>query len=352
MKSSHGNNHGYIGCIHHVQSLISVLRNRGQLHAISFPPSLPLSKALQETLVKMSTSKPKFSFPRRPSLSQYVERALFFLVGVLLHALPRGARFLSDNRVLEYFVIRKHIPSPNGVIAHHSSRYGYFHLAKDTVNISQPDWFSFNTNNVTEDISQNACPVFSRSLDTSTFTLTLNSWWISAADLSQEILPQSHWSKASILFAAFIGCKIVAHIVSGFRLRQFSRLHACLPVKIMPNPFPWKLKRYFELSKLDANLLDEYLFRKYKENGLTHGLGTVLTKRVKAISTIESANFKAVLSTNFDDWERPAFRAGAARPFLKTGILTLVSYILTRLLLLPIFAALFWLQVLFRLTML
>jgi len=77
-----------------------------------------------------------------------------------------------------------------------------------------------------------------------------------------------------------------------------------------------------------------------------------LTKRVKAISTIESANFKAVLSTNFDDWERPAFRAGAARPFLKTGILTLVSHNLTRLLFLPIFAALFWLEVLFRLTML
>jgi hypothetical protein len=93
----------------------------------------------------------------------------------------------------------------------------------------------------------------------------------------------------------------------------------------MPNPFPWKLRRYFEVSKVDANLLDEYLLRKYQDNGLTHGLATVLTGRVKAVSTIEPENFKSVLATSFDDWERPKFRAGAAQPFLGPGILTMVS---------------------------
>jgi hypothetical protein len=120
----------------------------------------------------------------------------------------------------------------------------------------------------------------------------------------------------------------------------------------MPNPFPWKLRRYFELSKIDANLLDDYLLRKYQSNGLTHGLATVVTKRIKAISTIEPQNFQAVLATRFDDWQRPPFRAGAARPFLKTGILTLVSSLLMQLLLLPAFAFIFWARVVFRLTML
>jgi hypothetical protein len=121
----------------------------------------------------------------------------------------------------------------------------------------------------------------------------------------------------------------------------------------MPNPFPWKLRRYFELSKVDANLLDDYLLRKYQQNGLTHGLATVVTGRVKAVSTIEPQNFQAVLATSFDDWERPKFRAGAAKPFLGPGILTMVSLrLLTHLLSLPLLAVLFWVQVLRRLTLL
>ena len=116
-------------------------------------------------------------------------------------------------------------------------------------------------------------------------------------------------------------------------------------------PLTSKLSRYFELSKLDANLLDHYLFTKYSINGLTHALATAYTKRIKAISTIEPANFQAVLATKFDDWQRPPFRAGAARPFLKTGILTLVSPSL-RFACLPLICVIFWAKVAFGLTML
>jgi hypothetical protein len=153
--------------------------------------------------------------------------------------------------------------------------------------------------------------------------------------------------------AVLVACLAVLRHTAAFRkFKAFSTQNACLPIRIAPNPFPWKLRRYFELSKIDANLLDGYLLKKFEVNGLTHGFATVCTKKVKAVATIESENFKAVLATNFDDWERPKFRAGAARPFLKTGILTLVSGCATQLLLLPILATVFWLKVIFRLTML
>ncbi|KIW07970.1 uncharacterized protein PV09_01869 [Verruconis gallopava] len=118
---------------------------------------------------------------------------------------------------------------------------------------------------------------------------------------------------------------VIARIALELRRRMLFARHAaangCLPPRTMPHSS--KLSRYLEVSKVDANLLDEYLFKKYQANGLTHVLATYFTKRVKAISTIEPENFKAVLATSFDDWQRPPFRAGAAHPFLKVGILTL-----------------------------
>lgn len=150
-----------------------------------------------------------------------------------------------------------------------------------------------------------------------------------------------------IVFGSFAVAQNIRRLI-GFR--AFSRQNACFPMRIAP--FSSKLQRYFEVSKIDANLLDDYVQKKYQNNGLTHGLATVLTKRVKAVLTIEPENFQAVLATRFDDWERPKFRAGAAKPFLKTGILTLVSSFATHLGLLPLLACLFWLRVVFRLTML
>lgn len=116
---------------------------------------------------------------------------------------------------------------------------------------------------------------------------------------------------------------ILRYVHRSMSFKRFAELNACLPVNIMP--YSLKLTRYFTLSKIDANLLDDYLFSKYHENGLTHGTGTAITKTIKAICTIEPENFQAVLATKFDDWERPPFRAGAVSPFLKTGILTLLS---------------------------
>lgn len=300
----------------------------------------------------MSVPKPKYRFPREKPHKQYLDKSLFFLVGMLLHALPRGAQYLYEEGFFEHFTSHGHVPNPTGTLARNSSEYGYEYFADNIINASRHILFSSNSSEITKNIYRISCPVFSRSLDASTIGITLGSWWTSVALFIRDISPDSHWTTFFAIMAAIISFKVVAHVVSGFRLKRFSQLNACLPVRIMPNPFPWKLRRYFELSKMDANLLDEYLFKKYSENGLTHGLGTVLTKRVKAISTIEAANFKAVLSTKFDDWERPAFRAGAARPFLKVGILTLVSHPLAQLLLLPVLAVLFWMKVLSRLTML
>jgi hypothetical protein len=122
----------------------------------------------------------------------------------------------------------------------------------------------------------------------------------------------------------FTALRVFRFAKSSIGFRTFSNQNACLPMRVAPNPFPWKLRRYFELSKIDANLLDDYLLKKFQNNGLTHGFATVFTKKIKAVATIEPANFQAVLATRFDDWERPKFRAGAAKPFLKVGILTLV----------------------------
>jgi hypothetical protein len=134
------------------------------------------------------------------------------------------------------------------------------------------------------------------------------------------------------LTITFVGLQAFRFIKSSVTFRIFWNENACLPMRVAPNPFPWKLRRYFELSKIDANLLDDYLLKKFQANGLTHGLATIFTKRVKAVATIEPLNFQAVLATKFDDWERPKFRAGAAKPFLKVGILTLVRSCLALLL--------------------
>jgi hypothetical protein len=282
-----------------------------------------------------AASNPKDLFPRARSTNykQHVVRALFFLAGLLFHALPRCLEYLSNRGALEHFMIRQDAFSPTGKFARNLSGHGYpVYVANSISNASHQ--ISLPSTGFSETTNQSSCPIFSLSLSlvASSISSSLLSWWASSVRFIGELTPISHWTMTFSTIAVAISYKVVSHVVSGFRLHRFSQLNACLPVKIMPNPFPWKLRRYFELSKLDANLLDEYLFKKYEQNGLTHGLGTVMTKRVKAISTIESENFKAVLATSFDDWERPAFRARAIRPFLKTGILTLVSYIFTRLL--------------------
>jgi hypothetical protein len=128
------------------------------------------------------------------------------------------------------------------------------------------------------------------------------------------------------LAITFTALRVVRFVKSSLDFEAFSSQNACQPMGVAPNPFPWKLRRYFELSKIDANLLDDYLLKKFQNNGLTHGFATVFSKKIKAVATIEPANFQAVLATRFDDWERPKFRAGAAKPFLKVGILTLVRY--------------------------
>ncbi|RDI78682.1 hypothetical protein Vi05172_g11252 [Venturia inaequalis] len=300
----------------------------------------------------MSSTKPKYLFPKGKPYNQYIDRALFFFIGLLLHALPHGARYLFDRTFFQLFASHKHVLKSPGTLVHNSSKHVFDYFADSIINASRHILLTPNSSDIRDHICQISCPLLPHTFDVSTVYLALGSWWTSVVLLVREIFPDSHSTTFLAIIGAIISSQIVAHHISGFRLERFSKLNACLPVKIMPNPFPWKLRRYFELSKIEANLLDEYLFKKYSVNGLTHGLGTVLTKRVKAISTIEVENFKAVLSTKFDDWERPAFRAGAARPFLRVGILTLVSHPLTQLLFLPISAVLFWMKVLLRLTML
>lgn len=290
----------------------------------------------------MSAIKPKY--PQGKPYKQYIDRALFFFVGLLFHALPRGAQYFPDITFFDHFISHNHVFKSLSIVVHRSLQYGFEYFADSIINASRHMLLTPNSSDNTEDIYRISCPFFSQIYHDSKVPVALASWWTSVVLNFREISPDLLWA---IIFAttAAIIVQITAHLASGFHLKRFTKLNACLPVKIMPNPFPWKLRRYFELSKMDANLLDEYLFKKYSENGLTHGLGTLLTNRVKAISTIEAENFKAVLSTNFDDWERPAFRAGAARPFLKVGILTLVSHPLTQPLFLPISVALFWMKV-------
>ncbi|KAF2673138.1 putative cytochrome P450 [Microthyrium microscopicum] len=62
---------------------------------------------------------------------------------------------------------------------------------------------------------------------------------------------------------------------------------------------------------------------KYNKNGLTHGLASFWTGRIRGIATLEPENFQAVLATKFNEWERPLFRAKAISPLLGPGILTL-----------------------------
>jgi hypothetical protein len=168
--------------------------------------------------------------------------------------------------------------------------------------------------------------------------------------LVEANLPSTTWkSVCCVVLGLYMLFQLLRSSLHYVRFDRFIHQNATSAPRIMPHTS--KLSRYFELSKLDANLLDDYLFKKYSINGLTHALATAYTKRIKAISTIEPANFKAVLATSFDDWQRPPFRAGAARPFLKTGILTLVSAA-AHIACLPLHCILFWAKVAFGLTML
>ncbi|KAE9983518.1 hypothetical protein EG328_009858 [Venturia inaequalis] len=250
----------------------------------------------------MSATKPKYPFPKGKPYNQYIDRALFFFIGLLLHALPHGARYLSDKTFFQLFAGHKHVLKSPGTLVHNSSKHVFGCFTDSIVNASR-HILTPNSSDIREEICQISCPLLPHTFDVSTFYFALGSWWTSVVLLVREFYLDSHSTTVLAIIGAIISSQIVAHLISGFRLERFSKLNACLPVKIMPNPFPWKLRRYFELSKIEANLLDEYLFKKYSENGLTHGLGTVLTKRVKAISTIEAENFIAVLSTNFDDWD-------------------------------------------------
>lgn len=320
MEISNAYIEGCIKCFHHGQlSKVSVLDVVSPFNfLLSAYCSISLYRIFppqSQGLFNMSVAKPKSSFPREKPYKQYIDRVMFLCIGLLLHALPQGARYISEKGFFELFTGHKHVSELPGTLARYSSERGYGDFADSIINTSRLILFPSNSSKSRKDIYSVSCPLFSQTLGASAIGVALASWWTSVVLLIREVSPDSHLTAFFAIMPSIISFKILAHIISGFRLKRFDELNACIPVKIMPNPFPWKFRRYFELSKMNADLLDEYLFKKYSENGLTHGLGTVLTKRVKTISTIEAANFKAVLSTNFDDWERPAFRAGAARPF-------------------------------------
>lgn len=131
----------------------------------------------------------------------------------------------------------------------------------------------------------------------------------------------------SIFLALYISLNILVAIRKRVTFRNFSRRNGCYPMQIAPNPFGGKIRRYFEFSKVNANILDDYLLAKYQRNGWTHGFASYWTGKIKGIATVEPENFQAVLATSFDDWERPRFRAKAISPLLGPGILTLVRLI-------------------------
>jgi hypothetical protein len=117
--------------------------------------------------------------------------------------------------------------------------------------------------------------------------------------------------------------RIVRFLHWKIKFKQFSHINACLPPRAMP--YSSKLSRSLGLLKAKADVLDSYLVQKYLNNGWTHVAVAVIDKRVKAIYTAEPDNFKAILSTRSNDWQRSTVWASALQPFLSPGILTTVG---------------------------
>jgi hypothetical protein len=95
-------------------------------------------------------------------------------------------------------------------------------------------------------------------------------------------------------------------------------------------PYSSKLTRSWRLLKAKKDVLDTYFMQKYHNNGLTHVAVAVIDKTVKAVYTAEPDNFKTILSTKFDDWQRTMIWAGAMKPFLDLGILTAVCLLVSK----------------------
>jgi hypothetical protein len=149
---------------------------------------------------------------------------------------------------------------------------------------------------------------------------------IAKVQLNRTTVPD--WIQwVSLAISVFLFIRIFIKVRNAIVLRRFAHQNGCLPMRLAPNPFGGKIRRYFEFAKVDANILDDYLLAKFNRIGLTHGLASFWTGRIKGIATVEPENFQAVLATKFDDWERPLFRAKAIKPLLGPGILTLVSFI-------------------------
>ncbi|KAK4545545.1 hypothetical protein LTR36_002895 [Oleoguttula mirabilis] len=132
---------------------------------------------------------------------------------------------------------------------------------------------------------------------------------------------------ASPLLWTIVALPLLYRLVSSFlserRFKAFAKAHGCEPVyKAQDQKWPWGLDRMYAVltaRKRGEDPLDHYFAPPLYEH---HTLERALLGGAQIIETIEPANVKTMLATNFDEWVIGEYRHRAFRAVQGYNIFT------------------------------
>ncbi|KAF2836541.1 cytochrome P450 [Patellaria atrata CBS 101060] len=131
-------------------------------------------------------------------------------------------------------------------------------------------------------------------------------------------------TNALLILFCYIVYKQILSYLSFRRFEQFAHRNGCEPPPPGPSKWPWSLDRFIRVLRIGQtgeDLLDDYLCSAYKELGRYTYFGTGPFGK-RSVQTIEPDNIKAILATNFKDYELASGRYKQFSPLLGKGIFT------------------------------
>ena len=126
------------------------------------------------------------------------------------------------------------------------------------------------------------------------------------------------------LSGSYVIYNIIQRAITAYRQSRFMKEHGCKPIPSYPHKDPiFGLDLFFENAKLGIHggFVKRVQERYQSINGGVYSFSQLLLGE-RTISTCEPENIKAILATNFKDFQLPARRKDALHPVFGHGIFT------------------------------
>lgn len=112
------------------------------------------------------------------------------------------------------------------------------------------------------------------------------------------------------------------NVIVEIKLLIHSQKRTNVDPPIIPSSFLNGITHKWKRLRHQRDLFDDYMNEIFTRNGPTHAVAKGSSNEIKMIYTIEPANIRTMLSTNFSDYHRPQTMPNALNPVMGRGVFT------------------------------